>query len=329
MNNCFIELPQPELPIKAKDCFNEYDWLVAETIATMRERDMFTPVADMEEAYTKGNFRWNHSTVTGLLQNNKIGRLLWEWLSDNVNEEFIRGIFKPHGKVLFPVTVVGFAGPSTWHREGRAPIHQQIDPNYYFNRSSTVLNFKMVGDSENCEIVFGKPKKEFDDIDRELAIEYVRFKDFCQEHISKGLKQEEIKKLALLEFPEYDGIDGLYLPQDQRTFNKGFDHTWFPHSHIQNEDQSLVIRDHVDTVPRNKEHNWGTGLSLGDTFEIFERKTGYDSPVLLNLAQWHKVNIWAPEGKEIPYRFTMRFMSDPSVPFSHYEKMYYEGNFFK
>ena len=113
--------------------------------------------------------------ATGLLRNrpNKLSRVFWEWVNDTYHEDWIGDLFKGgYFENFAPVSILVWNDNSPWHMEPGetdANILKNIQSNIstkkwwgpWWRVSTTVCNFRLLGDDKNSTIHFADITDEF------------------------------------------------------------------------------------------------------------------------------------------------------------------------
>lgn len=106
-------------------------------------------------------------TSIGILTNKKLMYTLKEYAQDTFHDDYLADIWNVAGRKIVPITVIGFSGPSTYHTEGLAGFKKVADKEFINNvadmsaRATAVINFRMLGDPDDCSIEVADPDEEF------------------------------------------------------------------------------------------------------------------------------------------------------------------------
>lgn len=341
MNNCICELPQLENPFDINDIFCDEDWkLMYEydeaTKNTHGDKIMWY---DARKDFFTGKKEKQKFNGIGHVTDKKLMRMMRDFLHDNFHPDFIKEMWGSNvGHKYFPCTLLAWSEGSQWHREGIAlDVHKNF--NIYAGRFSTVCNFRLLGDENDCSIKFAEGSEELesvcetinqDYVDRILAAEEEERIEFSHS-LAKGLdidvRDEFMQQLNSIEGGYNKGTDTetlikkMYSYYIGSTKNKaksdngaGLLHGVKP--------RQMDIDKSIMTNAANEwiidDEKWEPHLT-----PIME-KQGFREPFILNLSKWHRVCI-----KENASRVTLRFMADKTIPFKRWEEMVDNGTFLK
>ena len=121
-------------------------------------------------------------TSIGILTNKKIMYTLREYAQDTFHEDYLADIWNIAGRKVVPITLIGFSGPSTYHTEGLAGWKKVADKEFLNNitdssaRATAVINFRMLGDPNDCSIETAEPDEiftaEYDNLNKKFIEEW-------------------------------------------------------------------------------------------------------------------------------------------------------------
>lgn len=198
MHNCYSELTNLENPFTAEDLFVDEDWDLFENYqigkmnyhaGSIRWFDGHLDVSTIDPVYNAVKDNTSQFSGVGWITDKKVMKTMKEFANDCLPDNFIKGMWHtPTGQRLFPVTVLAWDKSSDWHMEGcRWDWQRQV----FFRdiRSTTVCNFKMLGQDDTSSIDYAEPSKKMIDTLERLTKEFVEYEGGIEhDGVVKGQK---------------------------------------------------------------------------------------------------------------------------------------------
>ena len=183
MNKNFIEFSNDELslPFTVDELFTDEDYEIIYGNDTSNEPLIYTEnilwcknLTSHKNDNGEDILKVSKGT-TGLLRNrpNKLSRIFWEWVKDTYHEKWIGDLFKGANFENFaPVSILVWNNNSPWHMEpGETDVNILKLINEHSSKkkvwgpwwrvSTTVCNFRLLGDDKNSSIHFAEITDEF------------------------------------------------------------------------------------------------------------------------------------------------------------------------
>jgi hypothetical protein len=174
--DCFIDLPEIELPFTYKDILTDLDYEILETKISPNHNAKSENILWFgQQSEINTNIRAREVSLLGMITNLKI----LDEIKHFTNKVFRKGIIEHNtyktGKVITGVTLITFSQNTPWHREGFNPewtspeYEEKFHTAYPFRRFNYAINFPLYTvNSDTTKVEFARLKSPIGAIEQNL-----------------------------------------------------------------------------------------------------------------------------------------------------------------
>ena len=301
MNNCYIDLPELELPWSVDELFCDEDYnIINDDNSHLRPYMIKTDrlVWNNWQAQDGGEASWMYDNIitpdnklnvhfngTALITNTKLKREVYDWARDTFHKDYLDELWgvSPNAAKFPPISILCFNKTSAWHSEGPIEIPNDIPVDFSTKilrrvRASICCNFRLLGDEDDSILQFTHASDELNKMYRQLEHKFV-YKWFN---------------------------------------NKRFNNKWFNNN---SPNPEYIVRNGLKVSPSTSyivdTEKWKKHIPIS-----VERK-GMHCPFFININKWHRVLT-----NNTP-RVSFRVHSGDAMNFRKVEELVSSGNFFK
>ena len=192
--DCFIDLPNIELPFTHKDILSDLDYEILETNLSPKHNTQSKNIIWFgQQSHINTNIKAREVSLLGAISNTKIADELKHFTNKVFHKDIIQHNTTRGGKVLTGITLITFSGNTPWHREGfnsewtTPEFEEKFHTAHPFRRFNYAINFPLyTKKADTTKVEFARMKSPIGAIEQNLHAKLLSNNSF--EELNKGIK---------------------------------------------------------------------------------------------------------------------------------------------
>lgn len=179
--DCFIDLPNLELPFNHTDILTDIDYELLESSKTPTGAVNSKNITWFNSGHTNTDLSNRKVSLMGMITDATILKEIKNFYRNNFKEDIVDFSFFGPAKHIMGVTLITFSDNTPWHREGFNPdwtsrnFEQQFTQRHPYKRFNYAINFPLyVKDGHKTKVEFAKTTRPIQDIENRLMVDMMR-----------------------------------------------------------------------------------------------------------------------------------------------------------